>query len=108
MAAGLALVTPAVAAGLLADVVIPAAAGGVQVTTAQRAHHRRRLAGGPTRGRRLVMGGHCNELDEGDGLDEALRNAKEAITLHLEAMIANREPVAAPSIEPSPPSVPAP
>ena len=42
----------------------------------------------------------------GDSLDEALRNVKEAITLHLEAMIADGEPVATPSTEPGPPLVP--
>ena len=42
----------------------------------------------------------------GDDLDEALRNAKEAISLHLEAMIADGEPVPTPSTEPAPPSAP--
>ena len=42
----------------------------------------------------------------GDDFDEALRNAKEAITLHLEAMIADGERVPAPSIEPAQPSLP--
>ena len=36
----------------------------------------------------------------GDDLDEALRNAKEAIALHLEAMIADGEPVPARTSEP--------
>ena len=39
-----------------------------------------------------------------DDLGEALRNAKEAISLHIEAMIADGEPVPAPGIEPAPPS----
>ena len=42
----------------------------------------------------------------GDSLDEALRNAKEAITLHLEAMIADGEPAPAPTADPGPPFVP--
>ena len=42
----------------------------------------------------------------GDSLDEALRNAKEAITLHVEAMIADGEPVPIPSTEAGPPFVP--
>ena len=42
----------------------------------------------------------------GDDLDEALRNAKEAIALHLEAMIADGEPVPARTSKPAAPSVP--